>query len=177
MGVVKDLATHDIDSTAWVARAPYESVGARTVHRSGRPHEDMVVTSAELAGGIAVSHIVNWLSPAKERVTVVTGERGTYVADTLTADLTFYANGVVPTEWESVSAFRGVAEGDVIRYAIPKREPLRTELEAFRDAVLGERFDQVSLAEGLATLRVAEAVLVSAAEGRTVELAPVPAAR
>lgn len=170
VGVVKDLATHDIDSTAWVAKAGYRSVAARTVHRSGRPHEDMVVASAELEGGIAVSHIVNWLSPAKERVTVVTGERGMYVADTLTADLTFYANGVVPTEWESVSAFRGVSEGDVIRFAIPKREPLRTELEAFRDAVLGEGSEHVTLAQGLATLRVAEAVLTSAADGATVGL-------
>ena len=41
------------------------------------------------------NHLVNWLSPLKERVTVVTGERGAFVADTLTADLTFYANGTV----------------------------------------------------------------------------------
>ena len=32
----------------------------------------------------------------KERVTIVTGEKGAFVADTLTADLTFYANGTVP---------------------------------------------------------------------------------
>ncbi|WP_454295687.1 Gfo/Idh/MocA family protein [Salana multivorans] len=170
VGVVKDLATHDIDSTAWVSRSRYERVAAETVHRSGRPHEDMVTATARLSGGIAVSHIVNWLSPAKQRVTIVTGERGAFVADTLTADLTFYANGVVRTEWESVAAFRGVAEGDVTRYAIPKREPLRTELEAFRDAVLGRSAQHVSLAEGLATLEVAEAMLASAAAGRTVEL-------
>ena len=37
---------------------------------------------------------MNWLSPLKERVTVITGEKGAFVADTLTADLTFYANGL-----------------------------------------------------------------------------------
>ena len=42
------------------------------------------------------NHLVNWLSPMKERVTVITGEKGAFVADTLTADLTFYANGVDP---------------------------------------------------------------------------------
>ena len=41
------------------------------------------------------SHLVNWLSPLKERVTVVTGERGAFVADTLHGDLTFHENGVV----------------------------------------------------------------------------------
>ena len=88
-----------------------------------------------------VNHLVNWLSPLKERSTVVTGDRGCFVADTLTADLTFYANGAIDTEWEALRAFRGVAEGDMIRYAIPKREPLLVEHERFRDAVRrqGER--------------------------------------
>lgn len=170
VGVVKDLATHDIDLTAWVTDRPYRRISAQTVQRSGRGHEDMVVVAGRLAGGTAVNHIVNWLSPSKERLTTVTGERGTLVADTLRADLTLYANGVVATEWESVSAFRGVSEGDVTRFAIRKPEPLRLEHEAFRDAVLGLRFDHVTLAQGLATLTVAEAVLDSAARGVTITL-------
>ena len=36
VGVVKDLATHDIDLTAWVVQQPYTSVSARTAYRSGR---------------------------------------------------------------------------------------------------------------------------------------------
>ena len=42
VGVVKDLATHDIDLTAWVAQQRFESVAARVAHRSGRAHEDLV---------------------------------------------------------------------------------------------------------------------------------------
>jgi len=41
VGVVMDLATHDIDLTAWVTGQAYTSISARTVSRSGRPHEDM----------------------------------------------------------------------------------------------------------------------------------------
>lgn len=159
VGVVKDLAVHDIDFTAWIGASPYESVEAFTALRAGRPHEDMVIINARLANGIIVNHIVNWLSPMKERTTIVTGERGTFVADTLVGDLTFYANGSVPTEWDMVRSFRGVSEGDVTRYAFPKREPLRVEHEALRDAVLGQRSDIVTMAEGLATLKVAEAAL------------------
>ena len=92
VGVVMDLATHDIDLTSWVTGQPYAAVSARTVSRSGRPHEDMVAAVCQLANGTMVSHLVNWLSPLKERSTVVTGDRGCFVADTLTADLTFYAN-------------------------------------------------------------------------------------
>jgi len=173
VGVVKDLATHDIDSTAWVARSAFTSVSAQTTHKSGRPHEDMVAVVGQLANGIITNHLVNWLTPFKERLTIVTGERGALVADTLTADLTFYANASVDTQWDSVAAFRGVSEGDVIRYAFAKPEPLRVEHEAFRDAVLGvpgalERI--VTMEQGLATVAVASAILESAATKKVVSL-------
>ncbi|ACU76453.1 oxidoreductase domain protein [Catenulispora acidiphila DSM 44928] len=175
VGVVKDLATHDIDSTAWVTRQTYTSISAHTAYRSGREHEDLIAMTGRLADGTVVNHLVNWLSPMKERVTIVTGEKGCFVADTLTADLTFYANASAPTipTWEAMQAFRGVSEGDMVRFAIPKPEPLRTELEAFRDAVLdvdGGRDRVVSMRQGLQVVRVAEAALDSAAKGTTVEL-------
>ncbi|MDR7301860.1 putative dehydrogenase [Haloactinomyces albus] len=162
VGVVKDLATHDIDLTAWLAKSEYTSVSAQVTTRSGRAHEDMVAATGRLADGTITNHLVNWLSPMKERVTVVTGEKGAFVADTLTADLTFHANGVVSTEWESVANFRGVAEGDMTRFAIQKREPLRVEHEKFRDAVLGVSHDVVTMQEGLHTLRTAEELLSTA---------------
>src|SRR3954462_9879212 len=122
VGVVKDLATHDIDLTAWVTQSAYTSVSARVAHKSGREHEDLVVAVGQLADGTITNHLVNWLSPMKERVTIVTGERGCYVADTLTADLTLFRNASIPTEWDQMARFRGVSEGDMIRYAIPKPE-------------------------------------------------------
>ncbi len=96
VGVIKDLATHDIDLTAWVSQQEFVTVNARTAHRSGRPHEDMVLAVGTLSGGTITSHIVNWLTPFKERVTVITGENGILVADTLAADLTYYENGAHP---------------------------------------------------------------------------------
>jgi predicted dehydrogenase len=167
VGVVKDLATHDIDLTAWVANSPYRSVSAHVAHKSGGLHEDLVAVVGRLDGGIIVNHLVNWLSPFKERTTVVTGELGTFIADTVMADLTFHANGS-ETTWETLAGFRGVAEGDSIRYALGKREPLLVEHEAFRDAVLGKSEGIVSMHEGVATVVVAEAVLQSAATGLTV---------
>jgi UDP-N-acetylglucosamine 3-dehydrogenase len=171
VGVVMDLATHDIDLTSWVTGQDYLSLSARTVSRSGRSHEDMVAAVGLLTNGIMVNHLINWLSPLKERSTVITGDRGCFVADTLTADLTFYANGAINTEWEALRAFRGVAEGDMVRFAIPKREPLLVEHERFRDAVDGKEGDIVTLRQGLRTVEVAAAVLSSAKDGLTVSCA------
>ncbi|WP_308222908.1 Gfo/Idh/MocA family oxidoreductase [Curtobacterium citreum] len=165
VGVVKDLATHDIDVTTWIARSPYASISAHATTKSGRLHEDLVAVSGRLEDGTVTSHLVNWLSPFKERVVVVTGARGAYVADTLTADLTFHENGTERTSWDQLAAFRGVAEGGSTRFAIPKREPLVLEHEAFRDAVLGRRQDVVTLADGMRTVAVADRVITSARTG------------
>lgn len=167
VGVGKDLASHDVDLTAWVAQSRYTQVFAQTAHRSGREYEDMIAVTGRLESGVIVNHLVNWLSPMKERITVVTGEKGAFVADTSTGDLTFYANGTVPLEWESMAAFRGVTEGDITRFAFTKREPLRVEHEAFRDAVLGRPSDVVTMEQGLRTLEVVEAALASARTGES----------
>jgi predicted dehydrogenase len=168
VGVVKDLATHDIDLTAWITSQRYASVSARTALRTGREHEDLVAVVGTLQDGTVTNHLVNWLSPLKERVTILTGEKGAFIADTLTGDLTFYANGTVTSSWGEIQQFRGVSEGDVIRYAIPKREPLRMEHENFRDAILGKPADIVTMEQGLATVLIAEAIIASARANQTV---------
>lgn len=171
VGVVKDLATHDINTAQWVAGSDYHRVAAQVAHRAGREHEDMVSVTASLDNGVLVNHLVDWLSPRKVRRTTVTGERGALVADTAEVSLTFWANGSIGTEWEQLRQFRGVTEGDMTRYAIQTFEPLKAEDAAFRDAVLGVGDDVVSLEDGLKTLVVAEAALRSARTGQTVTLA------
>ena len=170
VGVVKDLATHDVDLTAWVTGQRYKNVSARTSHKSGREFEDMVAVVATLDGGTIANHLVNWLSPLKERLTILTGEKGSFVVDTLTADLTYYSNGNVASDWDAVSRFRGVSEGDVTRYAFAKKEPLRLEHENFRDAILGKKSEIVTMEEGLTIVNVVEAIINSADSLETVEL-------
>ncbi|MGO2191440.1 MAG: Gfo/Idh/MocA family protein [Brachybacterium sp.] len=171
VGVVKDLATHDLDLTAWVAQSPYASVAATSTRRSGREDEDMVSVAGRLADGTITNHLVNWLTPFKERVTVVTGEKGALVGDTLNADLTFHANADAATNmWESMASFRGVSEGDSITYALQRHEPLATEHQAFRDAINGDTSNIVTMREGLHTVRTVEAVLESAENAKVVEL-------
>lgn len=171
VGVVLDLATHDIDIVTAVTGQRITSVTAHTSRRSGQPHEDLLTAICLLDDGTISSHLVNWLSPFKQRLTTALGERGCLQADTLHADLTFYANGSAATDWPAAEVFRGVSEGDTIRYAIRKKEPLAAEHEAFRDALLGEPASVVRFADALDTIAVAEAILASAdASGAVVKV-------
>jgi UDP-N-acetylglucosamine 3-dehydrogenase len=171
VGVVKDLATHDLDLVGWLGKSPIDVVAAQTVHKTGRAHEDLVLASGRLRSGLAFSITVDWLTPLKIRRMRILGDRGMLVADTLTSDLVFHENGRVTSEWDSTQALRGVAEGNSTRYALHRREPLLAELEAFCAFVLGDDASgAVSLDEGLQAVRCAEKVLESARRSETVRL-------
>jgi predicted dehydrogenase len=159
VGVVMDLATHDIDLTQWVTGCRYRKVAAFTARPSGRPHEDLVAVNGLLRDGTITSHLVNWLSSMKERIVTVTGERGCLLANTLTSELWFHRNGSVTTDSSASPPFHGASEGDLIRYAVAKREALSVELENFRDAILQKPADTVTLRQGVDTLDVADAIL------------------
>ena len=165
VGVTKDLATHDIDVVSWISKSRYRRIHSEVAFKSGREHEDMLIAIGRLENGVMVSHIVNWLSPMKERMIMVTGDLGTFVGDMLTGDLTLHENGAEDISWESFATFRGVTEGNVTRFAFPKKEPLVAELEGFRDAVGGTGGDYVSFEQGRDVLLVASAILDSAKSG------------
>ena len=164
VGVVKDLATHDIDIAMWIGGSEVTEVTGQLAHKMGRPHEDLVVATGRLANDIVVSFNVNWLTPVKRRSVSVLGEKGAFVADMLSGDLSFFSNADVTSQWDTFAQMRGVSEGDMIRYAFPKREPLAVEHEAFRAAIAnGEAEGVVSLDEGVRILEVAEAMIGSRA--------------
>ncbi len=173
VGVVKDLATHDLDLVRWIGGSPIDLLAAQTTNRTGRPHEDLVLVTGRLQSGVTFNNVVDWLTPTKTRRTRVLGDKGMLVADTLTSDLTFFENGSIPTSgWESDQALRGVTEGNSVRYALNRREPILVELEAFAAHVAGRPGPDpvVTLQEGLETVRAAETVLSSAQTGESMRV-------
>lgn len=162
IGVVKDLATHDIDLVMWLGGRLAE-MSARMAHKLGNPHEDLVEVVGHTANDLVATISVNWLTPTKERRVTVLGERGALVADLISADLTYFANASVPIEWDEMARLKGVSEGDMVRYALRKKEPLQQELENFRDAVAGRSdVELVGLDVGVEVLQVAERILAEA---------------
>lgn len=170
VGVVKDLATHDIDLVMWLSGSKFASINAQTAHRSGRQHEDLVSINGQLENSTVVNVLVNWLSPLKERSIIITGEKGAFVVDTLNSDLTFYENGIHEVSQDAYLLFKGVVQGNVTTFAFDKPEPLLLEHEHFRDKLLGKEADMVSIAEGVETVRIADAVLESSSTNQRIIL-------
>jgi UDP-N-acetylglucosamine 3-dehydrogenase len=162
VGVVVDLATHDLDIIRYLAGSEPVRAFAETKREIHTSHEDMLSGLVRFENGVLGVLEINWLTPTKIRELTVTGERGMFQADYLTQDLFFYENadaGEMP--WGELAVLRGVNEGSMTRYAIPKREPLRAELEAFIAAIDGDRSSIVSGSDGLAALRMALALIRS----------------
>jgi predicted dehydrogenase len=162
VGGVKDLASHDIDLVLTISRSTYKSLNCQLSSPLGSGHEDSLLAIGELENGVHFSHVVNWISPTKERVTSVLGENGLMVADTLTGDLAFYENGTSVNTWDTAEVLRGVSEGAVHKIAVAKVEPLIQEHKAFLAALNSDEcLEIVSISQGLQVIQVAERMLSS----------------
>jgi predicted dehydrogenase len=157
VGVVKDLATHDLDILPWIAGQPIAAVAAHGFERAGREHEDLIAINGRLLNGTVLALQVDWLTPVKVRRTRVLGERGMLMANTLTGELRFSENAP--------------SSPDVLSYSIAGPEPLRAQMDAFCDLLDGRSDTQtVSLEEAVVAVRLADAVLESVARDETVTL-------
>lgn len=155
VGVVVDLATHDLDIMRWLVGSEVRRVQAETARRIHTEHEDLVVGTLRFETGEIGLLDINWLTPTKVRELSVTGERGMFVADYLRQELTFFENVAADRHWERYGELQGVGEGAMTRLAIERREPLAAELAAFVEAVRDGRPPPVSGEDGLAALSLA----------------------
>ncbi len=175
VGVVLDLAPHDIDVMRFLLGSEVTRVQAETEQRINTDHEDMLAGVLRFANGVVGVLDINWLTPTKIRELSVLGERGMFVVDYLARELTFYENAHhsaaegQPADW-AARHLKGVREGSVHRIAIEKREPLRVELEAFARAVLDGTPVAVTADDGLAAMAAAEALVRAAESGGSVQL-------
>lgn len=172
VGVVLDLATHDLDVMRNLTGAKVTRVSAEISQQLDRPQEDILCGVLRFDDGVIGLLNVNWLSPTKIRELSVNGERGMFVVNYLTQDLILYENGCEDCSWESLQVFRGVAEGRMIRYPIGWREPLRLELESFVRAVQGHEPFPVSGKDGLAAIELARHLVQAGVNGDSICLDP-----
>ncbi len=167
-GVSLDLATHDIDVMRFVTGEEVERVYAEVASPLSGDNEDLICATVRFGGDATGLLEVNWMTPTKVRQISILGERGMFVVDYLAQNLVFYEHPTRATEWDALAGMRGGGEGDMVRYALNRREPLRVEWEAFLEAIrTGER-PPVDGHDGLAALSTALAIRASGARHETV---------
>lgn len=173
VGVVIDLAVHDLDIMRYVSQQEVVRLYAETEKHIHSKYEDLLTGLVRMSDGAIGTLTINWLTPTKIREFIVTGERGLFRVDLLTQDLYMFENAVThSSEWETMQILRGVREGKMTRFVIPKKEPLRAEQEAFLDAVQNDKQVPITGDDGLKALELAKAVVRSGAEHTGIEFTP-----
>jgi len=170
VGVVLDLATHELDMMLHLVDSPVERVYAETGRNVHERHEDMLSATLRFRNGVVGVLDINWLTPVKVRELRLTGARGMFLVDYLAQDLFFYENRIAPSQWDAMALFRGVEEGNMLKIRLNKVEPLEAELRAFVDAVAAGTTPKVSGLDGLRAVALASLLLDSAREGRAIDV-------
>lgn len=158
LGVSLDLATHDIDVMRYISGDEIGRVYAETSQHYHEAAEDLLCATLRFDGGATGLLETNWITPTKVREITVTGERGMLRVDYLTQDLYLYEYPTRENEWEALAGMRGSGEGNMIRFALERREPLRVEWESFLAAVRDGTPPPVSGHDGFAALSTARAI-------------------
>jgi predicted dehydrogenase len=142
VGVVIDLAVHDIDLIRWFTESDIVDVQPQLASAVAE-REDIALLQFRTASGVLAHINTNWLTPFKARsVTVAT--RGKYVqGDLLTRQVT------------ECFGFQPDGSYSMRHLSVGHDEPLRAELVAFLDAVRSGKTPAVTGDEGVASLEIA----------------------
>jgi len=171
VGVVVDLAPHDVDIMRFLTGMNPMRVFAETEQQIHTDHEDLLFGLLRFPEGITGALEINWLTPTKMRETLVLGEKGLFRVDDLMQDLFFYENTQAVGElWSPFRAIRGVSEGSMTRFPIKRQEPLKAELAAFINSIREGHKVPVTGQDGLEALRISLALVESGKTHRVIEV-------
>ena len=153
VGVVKDLAIHDLDILSHLFGSPPSSVYARVLHTNSNLDDYALIMLSFPEGQLGLVE-ASWLTAPKVRELSVCGTEGILKLNYLSQEVKLLRERSQPPisirhRWE---------------------EPLKIELEHFVDCVLDQREPLVSGWDGLRALSLCEAAIKSSSIGRPVEV-------
>jgi predicted dehydrogenase len=142
IGVVIDLAVHDIDLIRWFTDSEIVEVQPQLTSAVAE-REDIALLQFRTASGVLAHINTNWLTPFKAR-TVIVATRGKYImADMLTRQVT------------ECFGFQPDGSYSMRHLSVGHAEPLRSEILAFLRAVRSGAAAAVSGEEAVASLEIA----------------------
>src|SRR5437763_10169066 len=159
VGVVIDLAVHDIDLIRWFTDSEITEVQPQ-LSSVRAEREDIALLPFRTASGVLAHINTNWITPVKARnVTVAT--RNKYVmGDLLTRQVT------------ECFGFQPDGSYSMRHLSVGYAEPLRAELQAFASAIRSGSEPAVTGEEGVAGLEIAIRCLQDKAAARAARAGP-----
>ena len=152
VGVVKDMAIHDIDAMLYLFDEDPIAVYAKTGAMRHKRFEDYAQLLLTFERGKTAFIEANWLTPYKTRTLVVTGSDAIMSLDYITQELKI----------ENVK--------ETVQPRQTTVEPLKLELRHFANCVLEKEKPLITGLDGMKALKIAEAALKSSTTGRIVKL-------
>jgi UDP-N-acetylglucosamine 3-dehydrogenase len=151
IGIIKDLAIHDIDIARYLVKQEARSVYAiaGSLHHKYEDHANLVIRFDDKPTFFVEC---NWLTPHKTRTLSITGSNAVLSLDYISQEVTLGTS-----QWVQKST----AVWD---------EPLKGELAHFVDCVANRKEPLTTGVDGRQALRIAEAALKSAKTGKVVYL-------
>ena len=142
VGVVVDLATHDIDLLRYLTSSEVKKICSMT-SRSIAPHEDAAILVFEMMNGILARLTVDWLTPFKVReINIATREK-------------FIRASLIDQKLTEYSKSKETGSYIVREVPVTFAEPLRLELQAFTNSILYDIEAPTNGVDGLKALEVA----------------------
>ncbi len=142
VGVVIDLAVHDIDLIRWFTESEIVEVQPQLSSVRAKA-EDIALLQFRTANGVLANINTNWLTPFKARTVHVATEHKYVIGDLITRQVT------------ECSGFKEDGSYSMKHLSVSHAEPLRSELIAFISAIRSGDAPAVTGEEGVASLEVA----------------------
>jgi predicted dehydrogenase len=159
VGIVIDLAVHDIDLISWFTES--EIVEVQPQFSSAKAaREDIALLQFRTASGVLAHINTNWLTPFKARTVHVATKRKYIMGDLLTRQVT------------ECFGFQPDGSYSMRHLSVGHSEPLRAELTAFVSAIRTGAAPAVTGEDGVASLEIAIRCLDRPAETPTLRRAP-----
>jgi predicted dehydrogenase len=162
VGVVIDLAVHDIDLIRWFTDSEIVEVQPLLASAVAQ-REDIALLQFRTASGVLAQINTNWLTPFKARTVHVATRKKYLIADLLTRQVT------------ECFGFQPDGSYSMRHLSVGYAEPLRAELIAFLTAIRTGEPPAVTGGEGVASLEIAMRCLrdhQSAAQAAAAHKAP-----
>jgi UDP-N-acetylglucosamine 3-dehydrogenase len=155
VGVVIDLAVHDIDLIGWFTGSNIIEVQPQ-LSSTKAEREDIALLQFRTASGVLAQINTNWLTPFKARTVHVATKRKYVIGDLLTRQVT------------ECFGFQPDGSYSMRHLSVGHSEPLRSELMAFIKAVRTGEEPAVTGEAGVASLEIA----IQCLNGHGLEAAP-----